>query len=568
MKIFKLLLIFIMLAWFSAIGYGVYRVYLSFDISDPLRLSRIALKSAELERLTEQERQKTEQERRETAKTLARLRRQELVENHEAVSFAAITLATFTRLFPVLLFSAASIGGLVFAFTRRVKIESPVAGVFPRKDAFQLASMALQVQYAEAAGRVAALGEETTRHRLQDFAAIGKTFLRGVNTEPAALLPGTPQTAVENLSFSQAVRDFRQHEILIGYDGGSPIFFPVEGFVSCAFGGGSGSGKTSKLRFLTAQLILNGVNVSILDAHQGNKESLVDSLGDLANMPNVRIFPPFETRQAVKTMLSDVRTVIAGGKAADVPCVYVLDELKPLNRACSEVETLFDVIANEGRKYLQFMVASSQTWEASLFGKMGSAARDACVLKMAARMPKEQARTLFKDGETARTVAKLGKPEMFADSMLFSGVVTVPFCSRDDLNLLASKKNLSIPHRTGSGRAEIIEPEQETGETVNVSDTVSNLIPFPGMTRHEMPIERAETNDAPTYSEQEFRTIFNAKIESGLESLSGLAAKIGVNKGGFYRFLKNNETPSAMMQERFRAFLQVFPGQQLKTENE
>ena len=107
MKIFKLLLIFIMLAWFSAIGYGVYRVYLSFDISDPLRLSRIALKSAELERLTEQERQKTEQERRETAKTLARLRRQELVENHEAVSFAAITLATFTRLFPVLLFSAA-----------------------------------------------------------------------------------------------------------------------------------------------------------------------------------------------------------------------------------------------------------------------------------------------------------------------------------------------------------------------------------------------------------------------------------------------------------------------------
>ena len=214
------------------------------------------------------------------------------------------------------------------------------------------------------------------------------------------------------------------------------------------------------------------------------------------------------------------------------------------------------------------MVASSQTWEASLFGKMGSAARDACVLKMAARMPKEQARTLFKDGDTARTVARLGKPEMFADSMLFSGVVSVPFCSRDDLNMLAAQKMPSIPHRTASGRAETIEPEKETGETVNVSENVSNLIPFPGMKRHETPIERAETNDAPTYSEQEFRTIFNAKIESGLESLSGLAAKIGVNKGGFYRFLKNNETPSAMMQERFAAFLQVFPGQQLKTENE
>lgn len=558
MKIFKLLLIFVLLAWVSAIGYGAYRVYLSFDISDPLRLNKIALKAAELERQTEQERQKTEREKRETAKTLAKLRRQELVENHEAVSFAAVTLATFTRLFPVLMFSAASIGGLVFAFTRRVKIESPVAGVFPRKDAFQLASMALQVQYAEAAGRVAALGEETTRHRLQDFAAIGKTFLRNTHTEPAALLPVTPQTAVENLSFQQAVKDFRQHEILIGYDSGSPVFFPVEGFVSCAFGGGSGSGKTSKLRFLTAQLILNGVNVSILDAHQGNKQSLVDSLGNLANMPNVRVFPPFETRQAVKTMLSDVQAVIAGKKPADVPCVYVLDELKPLNRACSDVETLFDVVANEGRKFNQFMVASSQTWEASLFGKLGSAARDACVLKMAARMPKEQARTLFKDGDTARTVARLGKPEMFADSMLFSGVVSVPFCSRDDLNMLAAQKMPSIPHRTASERAETIEPEKETGETVNVSENVSNLLPFPCTKRDEMPIERAETNHAPEYTAQEFRAIFNAKIESGLETLSGLAAKIGVNKGGFHRFLKNNEHPSDTMQERFKAFLGTY----------
>ena len=64
---------------------------------------------------------------------------------------------------------------------------------------------------------------------------------------------------------------------------------------------------------------------------------------------------------------------------------------------------------------------------------MGSAARDACVLKMAANMPREQARILFKDGEMARTVSRLRKPEMFANSMTFSGVVTVPFCSREDM---------------------------------------------------------------------------------------------------------------------------------------
>ena len=173
-------------------------------------------------------------------------------------------------------------------------------------------------------------------------------------------------------------------------------------------------------------------------------------------------------------------------------------------------------------------------------------------------MPKEQARTLFKDGETARTVARLGKPEMFADSMLFSGVVSVPFCSRDDLNMLAAQKMPSIPHRAASERAESIEPEQETGETVNVSENVSNLIPFPGMKRHETPIERAETNETPNLSETEIRAFFNAQIERNEESLSGLAAKIGVNKGGFHRFLKNNEHPSDTMQARFTAFLGTY----------
>jgi hypothetical protein len=211
------------------------------------------------------------------------------------------------------------------------------------------------------------------------------------------------------------------------------------------------------------------------------------------------------------------------------------------------------------------MVASSQTWEASLFGKLGSAARDACVLKMAARMPKKQAQTLFQDGESARTVARLGKPEMFADSVSFSGVVSVPFCSRDDLNMLAAQKMPVHAHEIHSGRAESIEPEKETGETVNVSENVSNLIPFPSMKRHETPIERAETNETPNLSETEIRAFFNAKIESGLETLSGLAAKIGVNKGGLHRFLKNNETPSEKMQERFKAFLETFQQGQIRS---
>ena len=254
----------------------------------------------------------------------------------------------------------------------------------------------------------------------------------------AALSEPVAETTPNVPTFHQAQSDFKPGAILLGYSANKPTYLPIHGFVSCAFGGGSGSGKTSKLRFLLAQLILQGVNVSILDAHMGNKESLVDSLGDMATRSNVRVFHPFDTRQAVDTMLADVQAAIDGRRNGVTPTVFVLDELRPLNRACNQIEILMDKIANEGRKYGFYGVFSSQTWEAKMFDRSGSAARDACVLKMAARMPKEQARTLFKDGESARTVAKLAQPEMYADAMQFNGVVTVPFASRDDMNVLAA----------------------------------------------------------------------------------------------------------------------------------
>ena len=274
------------------------------------------------------------------------------------------------------------------------------------------------------------------------YVTLADMQVKALRAAPHSALPAVAAPAIIDApaaaapSFADLLHSgaFRSGQILLGYDAAAaPVYLRLTDFVSASVGGGSGSGKTSKLRFLCAQLIAQGVRVSLLDAHAGNDQSLVSSLGELSARENVTVYSPIETRDAVQAMLSEIQGVIDAGTPCEPPRVYVLDELRPLNHACDRVELLMDKLANEGRKYQCYGVFSSQTWEARMFSQMGSAARDACVLKMAANMPREQARILFKDGEMARTVSRLRKPEMFANSMTFSGVVTVPFCSREDM---------------------------------------------------------------------------------------------------------------------------------------
>ena len=145
MNIIKLFLIIGVIVWVSALGYGLYRAYLSFD-SPELRLTRIGLKAAELEKETEKEKQETLKQQAETAKVLAKLRRQERLENSQAVSMAAVTLATFLRLSPVLAFLTAISGGLVYVLTKKVPVKTPyIETLLPVRKAAAIVEKSLQV---------------------------------------------------------------------------------------------------------------------------------------------------------------------------------------------------------------------------------------------------------------------------------------------------------------------------------------------------------------------------------------------------------------------------------------
>jgi len=566
MKTVNVIVALVVFAWLALVGWGAWRVYDAYMIGrDPLRAEKLALKQAELERLTEQEKQKTEEQKRKTARTLAAIDRRARLESNQGVTFASVALAVTWRMtFPVLLLSGLT-GAGVYLYRKPVLFEfEGVKAYLPRHAVPEVTQQALVAKERAEMVKALAYAESVTKERVEQIIETVKALKPGretVNISNAPALPAATEQQAGNVAFQQAVRDFKQDHILIGYDSdGQPVFFPLNGFVSCAFGGGSGSGKTSKLRFLTAQLILNGVNVSILDAHKGNEQSLVDSLGNLANMPNVRIFNPFETHQAVDVMLSDVQHAIDSGKPADAPNVFILDELRPLNKACSDTELLMDKLSNEGRKFGFFGVFASQTWEAKMFKQSGSAARDACVLKMAARMPKQQARTLFQDGESARTVARLEKPEMFADSVQYSGVVTVPFCSRSDLDELAASrmsKNHNRNLQAGRGDVENELTTEDTTEHVNASEgKIDNVVPFRRRNAEETAEKRQTKTETAFLSADTLREILAEKLARNEETLSGIANKANVSKGQLYRFLKENQNPS----ENLLTALQVFAG--------
>lgn len=570
MKAFKLLLICAVLAWFGVMVFVGNRIYQSYASADPLRSEKVELQKVRILKDIETLRVQQEQERQKTAVISARLARQERIEKHQGVNFAAVTLAMFWRLFPVLTFGTALTGGLVYAFTRRVSIQTPqISGAFPRRDALVIAKTALAVSNASEMGKALAFQHDISQQQIHSAVEIFKSLKPGretVNISNAPALPAaTEQQAAQdagNVSFQQAVRQFQQGKILIGYDtAGNPVYFALKDFVSCAFGGGSGSGKTSKLRFLVAQMALSGVNVSILDAHMGNEQSLVDSLGNLASLPNVRVFPAFETAAAVETMLSEVQAAIQAGKPADAPSVYILDELRPLNRACEHVETLMDILSNEGRKYNQFGVFASQTWEAKMFKQAGSAARDACVLKMAARMPREQARTLFKDGDSARQVAKLARPEMYADSAAFSGVVTVPFCSRLELDELAASrmsKHSGNNAQAARGDVETVKTYSETSENENVSEVNSavnidlphNVVNFPVDLR-----SAANLTGKELLTLQEITAYLAPKLATKQVKLTAIAEAVKADAGFLSKVIRGQKKLPEQLQQRLTQWI-------------
>lgn len=359
----------------------------------------------------------------------------------QAVKVRAVLSAWLPIYAPIFLFAGlSSVAAVYYSFRlvtfRHEGIETPVRAF----DAPRLVSQSLQVKALEATQGVDVLklAEAISTRQLQSFSHLARGFrgIMGRDSAKQAALPPVIESPALIPTFEQARRDMKPGHVLLGYRQAQPVFFGIPEFVSCGFSGASGSGKTSKMRFLLSQLAINGVNLHILDAHAGDPESLVNSLGDICKLPNVKTYSPIDTRETIQFFLDDLQGAIHHPEHKEAT-IYVIDELLPIVETVPDTSRLILKAATEGRKFERFIFAAGQVWPASLFQR-GSSVRDALTLRMSARNDELQARLLFKTKEKARIVEGLGLPQMFANSMKFQGVVDVPFCTRQDMDTLAA----------------------------------------------------------------------------------------------------------------------------------
>ena len=130
----------------------------------------------------------------------------------------------------------------------------------------------------------------------------------------------------------------------------------------------------------------------------------------------------------------------------------------------------------------------------------------------------------------------------------------MPYCTLADMpsvvSVLKSATICADVDRSDGERENVLD---DSGAAENVSQgKIDNVAPFRQKKRDETTMERRETDETDI---NEMRGKVKELIGSGVETLSGLAAKIGVNKGGLHRFLQGNSSPSEALQAALVAFL-------------
>lgn len=272
--------------------------------------------------------------------------------------------------------------------------------------------------------------------------------------------------------------------LVFGYANGQPKTGTWKDIYSNATGGQSGSGKTNTLRALIAQSILQGVHFWVIDYHWPHEESLLATLGNLKDTLQVTYADkPID----VRPLLEEVNATIDRRKQGDEPSapirVLCIDELLQIVKNCPYAGTVIERIGTEGRKFGVYGLFSAQSWKSD---KIDTTARDNLTSIFAHYMKPNQARVLLQDSDRERQVKHLRPGQMlFCPRNGLDEVIDVPFCSVDDIKLVANMVGYAV---TDSGNV--------SGNVTSVTNpvtSVGNALETPEVTGKASPVTRLRT---------------------------------------------------------------------------
>ena len=425
-----------------------------------------------------------------------------------------------------------------------------VKTLVPARQAVALVERSLNVQELEAAERTLAFSDEIAHKRLSDGLAVVKA-VKGIQSAaaPSAALNASdaPTVAPDLPSFADIFASRELHgELVLGYEADAPRLGRYEAVHSCLIYGLARSGKTSWLRGLIGQTILTepDTRCDVLDPHAARQDSLAGSL------PRTRHFHLIDARDPVPALQAfgnELSRRLLSQDATFPPRILLIDEL---NQLASEpykpqLAGLCEAVAQRGRKVNMFLLATAQDVREKKIGDFRTSLSSAYFFKgkssqVKAFLDDSDAAKMYRNHVTHHGIA------LFSAADEEPRLVSIPECKPSDLRYLEARA--ALPRDAGD--AQSVDLSNDTPEQVDAPE-----VNFERVKRIETPAERGETDETGvSYSDEFLREFVQEKIAANDETLSGLAAKIGVNKGNLYRFINSTNAPSDALRSALTAF--------------
>ena len=224
----------------------------------------------------------------------------------------------------------------------------------------------------------------------------------------------------------------------------NPKYIEWGSYATIAISGKSGSGKTSTIRFIIIQNILNNIQTIVCDPHgNAGNGSLKDGIEPIEHLLALPIAVTLEDRIAAFRMVHTIlRRRIAGLDTSKQKICIILDEATLHFLECSKEQSeeftrfLMDM-SNEGRKKDICCYLLGQNWKADFIGSRSVRSSISHVLF---HRTDEAEVKLFAESMPAkerRKISTLPTGKMYVYPYLYT--VRVPYISKDDLIDFASK---------------------------------------------------------------------------------------------------------------------------------
>ena len=287
--------------------------------------------------------------------------------------------------------------------------------------------------------------------------ALSLAYLGSKQSSPAlsgfALAPDDAKVSVDTPTWGESLSNGAitgGDDILLGYrEDGSPLMSTWDGLHSCIVGGFSGSGKSTTMRSLVAQVVMSGGRFGLIDPHVGHSQSLATSLEGVSGSMVCR--PAKESHDVLHVLsffADEFERRRDNGLESEYTLMLVVDEATSLlNRSAivGELTSGLQQIASEGRKYNMYAIVGCQTLTASSMGGT-SDLRDLFPSAFVHRSKLNHARALLQGLPDASNAPHFDTGQcLFYSTDGTTEMLRIPSVTMEDIEALSTRQAVSAP---------------------------------------------------------------------------------------------------------------------------